>query len=247
MTSDGALASLFMIPSSLWNAGTHRDPRRQVQGMGLQTRVRLSNGGADPPSRSSGLRPSTPGGTRLDVVSATFIHGIGTYERQMRIRHEYRCSLGKNREMGSSGLPSTYEVRNPRESDVPGLAQLMFDSYQGTIDYDGENLQEATAEVKSYFERVDSAPMPSCSFIALSGSKIVSACLVSNWEKRPEPLIAYLMTRRNLKGQGLAKALVLKCLQSVQDAGYAGAIGVVTEGNTPSERLLVGLGFIRAQ
>ena len=165
----------------------------------------------------------------------------------MRVRHEYRLLFGEVSNTGLAEIPPIFEVRNPRESDVSELAQLMFDSYQGTIDYDGEGVQESTVEVKSYFERVDSAPMPFCSFIAQSGNQIISACLVSKWEKRPQPLISYLMTRKNSKGQGLAKALVRMALQRIKNAGYDGAIGVVTEGNTPSEKLLTGLGFRRIQ
>lgn len=165
----------------------------------------------------------------------------------MRIRHEYRCSFGEGPKTFSGELSPNFKVRNPTESDVPELAELMLDSYQGTVDYDGETIQEATSEVKSYFERIDPTAMLPCSLVALSEGHIVSACLVSKWEKRPEPLISYIMTKGNFKGQGLGKALVRRSLHSIRDAGYDGACGFVTEGNTPSERLLVGLGFGRVQ
>jgi hypothetical protein len=172
----------------------------------------------------------------------------------MRTRHEYRVSLGERPRTLSDKLPPGFKVRNPDESDVRELAELMLDSYRETIDYDGETIKEATIEVKSYFERIDSRAMLSCSFVAVSENHIFSACLASRWEKRSEPLISYLMTKGKFKGQGLAKALlrrslqaIRRSLQAIRDSGHDGAIGFVTEGNTPSERLLVGSGFSRIQ
>jgi L-amino acid N-acyltransferase YncA len=53
------------------------------------------------------------------------------------------------------------------------------------------------------------------------------------------------MTRSSFKGKGLGKTIVHMALQRVRGAGYDGAVAFVTEGNIPSERLLVGLGFRR--
>ena len=163
----------------------------------------------------------------------------------MRVRHKYQCSFEGGPGTNVDEFPPTFEVRNPRESDGPELASLMFDSYQGTIDYNGETLQEGVAEVKSYFERPDWKPLLHCSFVLVSDDHIISACLVSTGEKTPGPLISYVMTRSNFKGQGLAKAIVQRALQTIRSAGYGGAAATVTEGNTPLEKLLVGLGFSR--
>lgn len=157
------------------------------------------------------------------------------------------ASSKRTRRRVSEEFLSTLRVRKPEKSDVAELAELMLDSYRGTIDYDGETISEATREVKSYFERVDSTPMLSCSLVALSGDRILSACLVSKWEKRSNPMISYIMTRSDFKGQGLGKALVHRSLQCIKDAGYEGAVAIVTEGHTPSERLLASLGFRKVQ
>ena len=165
----------------------------------------------------------------------------------MPTRYKYRCSLEENRKMVSPRLLSNLEVRSPDKSDVAELAKLMLDSYHGTIDFGGETIREATKEVKSYFERTDSIQMLSCSFVALSENRIISACLISKWEKRPAPLISYIMTRSSFKGKGLGKALVHKSLQCIKGAGHQGVVAVVTDGNTPSERLMASLGFRRVQ
>ncbi len=162
----------------------------------------------------------------------------------MKVRHEYSCTF-EEQKVTSNEFSPTYQVRSPTESDVDELAELMFDSYQGTIDYDGETIQKAKSEVKSYFERPDSRPLISCSLVALLEGRIISACLLSKWEMRPNPLISYIMTRSNFRGKGLGRAIVYMALQRVRTAGCNGAVAVVTEGNIPSERLLVGLGFRR--
>ena len=41
-------------------------------------------------------------------------------------------------------------------ADQQLLAGLMLDSYRGTIDYDGETIEDAMREVESYFSRQDS-------------------------------------------------------------------------------------------
>ena len=162
----------------------------------------------------------------------------------MRIRHEYKCAFEESVEVFETP-PSAYEARNPTKADAPELADLMLDSYQGTIDYDGESIREAIAEVESYFKRPDSRPLLPCSFVLLSEGRIISACLISNWVKRQKPLISYIMTRSSFKGRGLGGMAVRKALAGIRAAGYVEAYAVVTEGNIPSEKLLIGLGFKR--
>jgi L-amino acid N-acyltransferase YncA len=48
-------------------------------------------------------------------------------------------------------------------------------------------------------------------------------------------------------GKGRARALVHMSLPSVRDAGYDRIVAFVTEGNKPSEKLLVNLGFRMVQ
>ena len=48
-------------------------------------------------------------------------------------------------------------------------------------------------------------------------------------------------------GKGRARALVHMSLLGVRDAGYDRMVAFVTEGNKPSEKLLVNLGFRMVQ
>ncbi len=163
----------------------------------------------------------------------------------MRIRHEYYCPLSKPVRLVAIELPQGPKLRHPRESDLQELAELMLDSYRGTIDYDGETIREARSEVRSYLESEESIPLLSCSYVAVLRDQLLSACLMSKWEKRADPLISYVMTRAAFKGKGLASMLLTRALERIRTAGNTGVRGLVTEGNTPSERVLLGLGFKR--
>src|SRR5262249_16411781 len=120
-----------------------------------------------------------------------------------RVRHEYLLSFPAKL-AASPSFAGSLELREPFFGDIHLLSELMLDSYRGNIDYDGETIKEAISEVESYFTRKDSLPITSASTLALRDGRIASACLVSKWEKRKEPLVSYMMTTAELKGRGLA-------------------------------------------
>lgn len=165
----------------------------------------------------------------------------------MRVRHEYYCALSEPVRTGAVELDEYPKVRHLMESDVQELAELMLDSYRGTIDYDDETIREALSEIKSYFDRKDSIPLLSCSYVAVTGDQLLSACLISKWEKRADPLISYVMTGTAFKGKGLASMLLGTALEAIRTAGNIGVRGFVTEGNTPSERMFASFGLKRVK
>jgi L-amino acid N-acyltransferase YncA len=134
-------------------------------------------------------------------------------------------------------------ARRPAAGDEWALAELMLDAYRGTIDYDGETLDDARAEVGSYLRGATDPALLGCSWVVEQGGVIVAACLASYWQERARPLIAYLMTRADWKGRGLGQGLAAMCLASLRAAGYTQARAVITAGNEPSERIFKKLGF----
>ena len=52
-------------------------------------------------------------------------------------------------------------------------------------------------------------------------------------------------TSSPFKGQGLARAAVCASLRRLREAGVPEVGAVITDGNTPSERLFAGQGFVR--
>jgi GNAT superfamily N-acetyltransferase len=131
--------------------------------------------------------------------------------------------------------------RQPTPADVTTLGALMLDAYRGTIDYDGESLDDAIAEVASYFDG-ESTPLLDCSVVAFDGEDAVSACLVTL--AKDEPMVSYVYTAAAWKERGLASALLQLSLNAVAKSGYPTLSLWVTVGNTPAEHIYTKLGFV---
>lgn len=119
----------------------------------------------------------------------------------------------------------------------------MFDAYQGTIDYDGESLEDSKAEIKRVFDGEYGDFLPEHSWLCVEQERLLGACLMAFWQVRQVPLIVYILTAARAKGQGLARVVLDRSLQSLQKAGYRDVHAFITEGNTPSERLHRSAGF----
>lgn len=139
---------------------------------------------------------------------------------------------------------SDFQVRTLQAEDAPLLAELMIDSYRGTIDYDGETVDDALSEVNAYLagER-GGQPWLEMSFLAFSNSRLVGACLTSDWQERRSPIIAYSMTSADWKNHGIGRHLLIRALKEIDKKGFPEVRAVITEGNTPSESLFLKLGF----
>jgi RimJ/RimL family protein N-acetyltransferase len=140
------------------------------------------------------------------------------------------------------------QLRAAQPTDTQVLAELMLDAYRGTIDYDDETLDDAVGEIQAYLagER-GGQPLLSVSRLAFEGSVLVSACLAADWHERQGPAIAYVMTRAGWKNLGVAQQVLCAVLQALCEQGHRQAWAVITEGNTPSERLFGRLGFQRVR
>ena len=124
------------------------------------------------------------------------------------------------------------------EEDRDGLAELMLDAYRGTIDYEGETLEDAIHEV-TRFLRDDDSMLEHSLAVEVDGA-LGSAVLVSML--RDEPFIGYVMTRRDHKRTGLARHLVAAALGGLAGAGHRRVTFYITDGNEASERLFASLG-----
>lgn len=137
--------------------------------------------------------------------------------------------------------PAGIAVRHPGPADAGDLASLMLDAYRGTVDDDGETIDDARAEVDGYLSGGVGAPLLEPSFVALAAGDLVAACLVSLHDGRP--LMAYQMTAAHWKRRGLATGLLVAALNALALAGYTHAHLWVTSGNEPAERIYDRLGF----
>jgi RimJ/RimL family protein N-acetyltransferase len=161
-----------------------------------------------------------------------------------RRRFEYVFEL-KN--FSHSTTPDSFAEgiwRNPTIVDQKILAVLMLDSYRDTIDYDGETIEDALHEVESYFSSQDSTWLES-SWLAFIENDLACASLVGFWKDRDSPIISYVMTDPRWKGKHFATAGVSRSLRSLVEKNYDKVYAVITEGNSPSERVFARLGFSR--
>ena len=133
-------------------------------------------------------------------------------------------------------------MRSPTVDDRDRLAELMLDAYTGTIDYDGETIVEAVAEIDGWFANRGGEPLLEHSLVALEAGTIVSAALLSTLQEMP--LVAYLYTDPAWKGHGLAEGLLRSVMGSLAVAGHERVHLWVTPGNTVAERIYERLGFL---
>jgi GNAT superfamily N-acetyltransferase len=129
-------------------------------------------------------------------------------------------------------------LRRLTDHDDEALARLMERAYAGTID---EPLggSDGAVEIAGWRRR---GAVAHASFVTVGpDDQPIAAALVA--EGPPGTAwLSYVITDPDWKGRGLGTAVVAAALAVLPDtAVFAG----VTDGNTPWERLLASLGFVR--
>lgn len=138
--------------------------------------------------------------------------------------------------------PDTAGLRLVRAEDLDGLAALMFAAYVGTIDAEpADTLQGAAKEVQTTFEGGYGPFLGGASFVVEAEDQLASATLVTRYEGAP--MIAFTLTAPAFARRGLGRALMLRSLTALADAGEERVDLAVTDGNTPAQRLYAELGF----
>ena len=138
-------------------------------------------------------------------------------------------------------LPSGFECTQIALSHADILGDLMDASYRGTIDYDGETLEQCVQEMVDTINGKYGPFVKEASFFVSFNKKPVSAILITEWKE--QPLVAYTMTDNVFRGQGLAKFLLGKSISSSALSKWKQLFLVVTEGNASAEKLYEKAGF----
>lgn len=149
----------------------------------------------------------------------------------------YEIDLSKRVQVDT---PDDVTVRAVSREDLDGLARLMLDAYIGTIDYEGEDLDDAMDEVETFFD--DGQSLLDRSLVVEAEGSIVSAILVSIYEG--EPFIGYVMTLPSHKNHGLARLATTIALENLATDGDERAVLYITEGNVASEALFRSVGAV---
>ncbi len=149
-------------------------------------------------------------------------------------------------DLGSAPGPTDSAGRTAAPSDRDALAALMLDAYRGTVDYEGESLEDALQEIDRVCSGSYGRFLSDCSFVFDGEEGLSSACLVALLnEGKPDetPLLAFAMTRKRDQRRGLSSALILGSAAALREKGYPRLALVVTADNTPARRLYEKLGF----
>ena len=151
-----------------------------------------------------------------------------------RTRSEYRLSPV------TVEPPSAERVtRRVLGTDRDVLAALMLDAYRGTIDDEGEDFDDALAAVDQYMNRMQ----PEHSFVVTEDDRVVAMAfaIVLGDVHYVDPIVVAADRKRT----GLSGDAVRMLFDSLVAAGVTEVGATITDGNTASERLFLGLGFAR--
>ncbi len=133
------------------------------------------------------------------------------------------------------------QIRPAVMGDIAILAQLMDESYRGTIDHEGETIEQCADEMRGALSGKYGPYISEASFLKEANGLAMSACLVTRWKEKP--LIAFTMTSPSFQRKGLSKTLIEKSVDSLAKMGEPVLYLVVTDGNTAAKNLYSKMGF----
>ncbi|MGE3609322.1 MAG: GNAT family N-acetyltransferase [Bacteriovoracaceae bacterium] len=146
-----------------------------------------------------------------------------------------------------SETPSLPDVKLITTADGRNLGHLMYEAYQGTVDYEGETLDESIQEIEGTLVGKYGDLIEQASLMAVDSGKIVSAVIFVSYKKEGMPLLAFTMTHPDYRGRGLSQKLIKLAANNLANIGHAKCCLVVTDGNQPAQSIYEKLGFTYKQ
>ena len=140
-------------------------------------------------------------------------------------------------------IDSSFSARTILKDDYGSLGHLMLEAYKGTVDYDGESLEDAVGEMKGTLEGKYGALIGQASHVIEENDLSAAAVIFTFNEKEKMPLLTFAMTQPTFKNNGMSKYLIRKSLNSLLDLGYNECFLVVTDGNQPAQTMYEKMGF----
>jgi predicted GNAT family acetyltransferase len=135
----------------------------------------------------------------------------------------------------------TWPCRNVTKHDVALLGALMLEAYRGTIDYEGETLEEAQAQAQREIDGTSCPLLHDCSFVCEIDGMARGAIMISRWHD--VPLVTDIMVHPGMKNQGLGAFLLQKSMNALLELGETELSLYVTDGNTNAQHVYAKLGF----
>lgn len=135
-----------------------------------------------------------------------------------------------------------FRYRSLLLEDATSLGRLMFEAYSGTVDDEGECLEDAIDEANGTLGGKYGEMIWGSSFVIDDGQDLLSACVVTLFEH--EPLLAFSVTHPCFQRQGMAEFLIKAASINLLSLGYTKLNLYVTLANTPALSLYKKLRFI---
>ena len=129
--------------------------------------------------------------------------------------------------------------------DAEALAHLMLDAYRGTVDDDGETIDDARAEIGRLFAGEFGILDEDASGVVRVEDGIVAATLITRYEDAP--FLAFSMTAPAWQRRGYARAGIERAMARLAARGETVLSLVVTRANEPATRLYERIGFGRVR
>ncbi len=135
------------------------------------------------------------------------------------------------------------DVRKVERADIEEVGELMSAAYQGTIDDEGEDVEQWTGHTRDVIEGQYGKFLSGASFVTPSSPPFNSATLLI--ENAPHcAILAQVVTRRTQTNRGYARRLVNLSLNALAGQNYERCFLEVTLGNANAIHLYHSLGFV---
>jgi len=131
--------------------------------------------------------------------------------------------------------------RPVERADAPALGRLMLAAYRGTVDDEGETLEDAVAEVGQLLDGSHGPFLYDASFVTEDEDGPIGSSLVAIRES--VPLLCYLVVHPRAHRRGVGSQLIARTGNALAAAGHPELDLFVTEANEPAVGLYRKLGF----
>jgi len=141
--------------------------------------------------------------------------------------------------------PPQVPMSHPEVTDLEDIMRFLMAAYDGHIEQQFGMHTGTETEWREYVTGIwkgDSGRyLPVASWAARDAVGLTGVALTTHW--MDSPLLSELGVRRDRRGQGLGRALVVQTMNALADLGYDRLGLYVTVGNDPAMALYKSLGF----
>jgi len=123
------------------------------------------------------------------------------------IRRLY-CLAELTSDMQDCPDPSIGGLRHMSKDDAADLGNLLFHAYRGTVDDEGETVEDAIGEAQKTIDSYYGKVVWPASYVIERNAAFISAIIVTNWPREEDFLLAFSVTRPPFRNRGYATELI---------------------------------------